>query len=200
MILLTRAARPRTDQSLLDRTHDAEPMNPVSRGFLVHSPSTCRRCSSRISSAILVRDCRTSSANGALGLHKRQDNAGMRLVTAASRCRSSVRRSTALIVRQAGQRTQRYQQRAAIAAPIVGENSIGIRLAWRSFQAAISRSASSRTWASVARRLAASFSAASRRWSFHLAAVEAHTGNTVAGWAVRQATLYVSGDVRTLHL
>src|SRR6516162_2107011 len=52
-----------------------------------------------------------------------------------------------------------------MAAPIVGENSIGIRFAWRSFQAAISRSASSRTRASVARRLAASFSAASRRWS-----------------------------------
>jgi hypothetical protein len=29
-----------------------------------------------------------------------------------------------------------------IAAPIVGENSIGIRLAWRSFQAAIRHSAS----------------------------------------------------------
>ena len=46
-------------------------------------------------------------------------------------------------------------------APIVGENSIGIRLAWRSFQAVIRRSASSSTCASVARRLAASFSAAS---------------------------------------
>ena len=45
-------------------------------------------------------------------------------------------------------------------APIVGENSIGMRLAWRSFQAAIKRSASSSTWASVARRAAASFSAA----------------------------------------
>ena len=52
-----------------------------------------------------------------------------------------------------------------IAAPIVGENSIGIRLAWRSFQAAIRRSASSSTCASVARRSAASFSAACRRWS-----------------------------------
>jgi len=48
-------------------------------------------------------------------------------------------------------------------APIVGEKIIGARDAWRSFQAAIRRSASSSTWASVARRVAASFSAASRR-------------------------------------
>lgn len=41
---------------------------------LSHSPSTCRRCSSRISSAMLVRDSRTSSANGALGRHERQDS------------------------------------------------------------------------------------------------------------------------------
>jgi len=33
-----------------------------------------------------------------------------------------------LIVRQAGQRTQRNQYRAAIAGPIVGENSMGILL------------------------------------------------------------------------
>jgi hypothetical protein len=50
-----------------------------------HSPNTRRRCSSRISSAMLVRDSRTSSANGACGRHERQDSAGMRLVTAASR-------------------------------------------------------------------------------------------------------------------
>jgi len=49
-----------------------------------------------------------------------------------------------------------------MAAPI-GENNIGIRRAWRSFQAAMSRSASSGTWASLARLLAASFSAVSRR-------------------------------------
>ena len=49
-----------------------------------YSPSTRRRCSSRISSAMLVRDRRTSSANGAFGRHERHDNAGMRLVTAAS--------------------------------------------------------------------------------------------------------------------
>ena len=35
-----------------------------------YSPSTRRRCSSRISSAMLVRDRRTSSANGAFGRHR----------------------------------------------------------------------------------------------------------------------------------
>jgi integrase len=49
-----------------------------------YSPSTRRRCSSRISSAMLVRESCTSSANGAFGLHERQDSAGMRPVTAAS--------------------------------------------------------------------------------------------------------------------
>ena len=43
-----------------------------------------------------------------------------------------------------------------MAAPIVGENSMGICPAWRSFQAPIRRSASSSTWASVARLTAAS--------------------------------------------
>src|SRR5262249_49277945 len=52
-----------------------------------------------------------------------------------------------------------------MAAPIVGEKIMGARNAWRSFQAAIRRSASSSTWASVARGVAASFSAASRRLS-----------------------------------
>src|SRR6516164_3883032 len=55
----------------------------MSIAFL-YSPSTRRRCSSRISSATLVRDRRTSSANGAFGRHDRHDSAGMRLVTAAS--------------------------------------------------------------------------------------------------------------------
>jgi hypothetical protein len=49
-----------------------------------YSPSTRRVCSMRISSAMLVRDRRTSSANGAFSRHERLDNAGMRLVTAAS--------------------------------------------------------------------------------------------------------------------
>jgi hypothetical protein len=39
--------------------------------------------SARPSSAMLVRDCK-SSANGACGRHERHDRAGMRLVTAAS--------------------------------------------------------------------------------------------------------------------
>ena len=34
-----------------------------------YSPSTRRRCSSRISSAMLVRESRTSSAKGAFGRH-----------------------------------------------------------------------------------------------------------------------------------
>jgi hypothetical protein len=50
-----------------------------------YSPSTRRVCSIRISSAMLVRDSRTSSANGAFGRHERQDSDGKRLVTAASR-------------------------------------------------------------------------------------------------------------------
>ena len=111
---------------------------------------------------MLIRDNRTSSANGASGRHERQDSAGTRLVTAASRCPSSVRKSIALTVRHAGQRTQRNQYRAAIATPIVGENSIGICFSWRSFQALIRRSASSSICASEARRLAASLSAARR--------------------------------------
>jgi hypothetical protein len=74
-----------------------------------HSPSTRRRCSSRISSALLVRDRRTSSANGASGRHERHESEGMRLVTAASGWRSSLRKSIALIVRHAGQCTHKNQ-------------------------------------------------------------------------------------------
>src|SRR6516225_9878653 len=50
-----------------------------------YSPSTRRLCSSRISSAMLVRDNRTSSANGAFGRQERHDSAGIRLVTATDR-------------------------------------------------------------------------------------------------------------------
>ena len=53
--------------------------------FARYSPSTRRRCSSRISSAMLVCDRRTSSANGAFGRQERHESEGMRLVTAASR-------------------------------------------------------------------------------------------------------------------
>jgi hypothetical protein len=49
-----------------------------------HSLSTRRVCSIHISSAMLVRDSCTSSANGAFGRHDRYESAGMRLVTAAS--------------------------------------------------------------------------------------------------------------------
>jgi hypothetical protein len=54
------------------------------RPRFLYFPSTHRRCASRISSAMLVRESRTNSANGAFGRHDRQDNAGMRLLTAAS--------------------------------------------------------------------------------------------------------------------
>jgi hypothetical protein len=40
-----------------------------------------------------------------------------------------------LIVRQAGHRTQRNRCQAATAEPIVGENSMGIGLAWPSVRA-----------------------------------------------------------------
>jgi hypothetical protein len=50
-----------------------------------YSPNMRRLCSSRISSAMLGRDRRTSSANGGFGRHERQESHGMRLVTAASR-------------------------------------------------------------------------------------------------------------------
>lgn len=55
------------------------------------------------SSAMLVRDSARLRRNGASG-RERQDSAGMRLLTAASRCRSRVRRSIALILRHAGRR------------------------------------------------------------------------------------------------
>jgi hypothetical protein len=45
-------------------------------------------------------------------------------------------------------------QPVVTAAPIVGANSMGTRRAWRSFQAPISRSASSKTRASAAHRAA----------------------------------------------
>ena len=109
-------------------------------------PSTRRVCSSRISSAMLILDSFTSSANGACGRHERHDSAGIRLLTAESGWRSNLRKSTSPVHRQPGQRAHRNQCREAMAAPIVGENNIGILAAWRSFQAPISRSASSSTW------------------------------------------------------
>jgi hypothetical protein len=50
---------------------------------LTESALRAPRALIRISSAMLVRESRTSSANGAWGRHERQDSAGMRLVTAA---------------------------------------------------------------------------------------------------------------------
>jgi hypothetical protein len=78
------------------------------------------------SSAMLCFDSRTSSANGACGRHDRHESAGMRLVTVASGWRSSARKSIEVVVLQPGQRTHRNQQRTVSAAPIVGENSIGM--------------------------------------------------------------------------
>ena len=49
------------------------------RPWSVYSPRIRRRCSSRISSAMLVRDSRTSSANGAFGRQPLHDSAGIRL-------------------------------------------------------------------------------------------------------------------------
>ena len=95
--------------------------------------------SSRISSAMLILDSFTSSANGACGRQERHDSAGIRLLTAASGWRSNPRKSTSPVQRQAGQRAHRNQCREAMAAAIVGENSMGILAAWRSFQALISR-------------------------------------------------------------
>jgi len=44
---------------------------------------------------MLLLDKRTTSASGAFGRQERHESAGMRLVTAASQCRSIVRRSIA---------------------------------------------------------------------------------------------------------
>jgi hypothetical protein len=58
-----------------------------------YSPKIRRLFSIRISSAMLVGERRTSSANGAFGRHERHDSDGIKLLIAASRCRSSARRS-----------------------------------------------------------------------------------------------------------
>ena len=66
-----------------------------------YSPDARRARSSRNSSVMLALESRTSSANGAFGRQERHDSAGMRLVTAASGWRSSVRRSMPLVMCQA---------------------------------------------------------------------------------------------------
>jgi hypothetical protein len=76
---------------------------------------------------MLVRESRTSSANRASGRHDRHDSAGMRLVTAASWCRSSVRKSIALMVWQVGHRTHRKHWRPEGLALVPGSNqAVGI--------------------------------------------------------------------------
>ena len=66
-----------------------------------------------------------------------------------------------------------------MAAPIVGENSIGIRLAWRSFQAAIRRSASFKHLGVGRAPLGRFFLGGLPALILHLAAVEAHVRNRV---------------------
>ena len=63
------------------------PRDEISAEVAAHALLTedCRVWSIRISSALLVGERRTSSANGAFGRHERHDNDGIRLVTAASR-------------------------------------------------------------------------------------------------------------------
>src|SRR5271154_2107260 len=119
-------------------THAAlflHPGLPLPAALDGHSPKMRRVWSSRSSSAMLLSERRTSSANGACGRQARHDS----------------RRSTACVVRQAGQHTHRNHCLALRAQPIVGENSIGMRLACRSFHAETKRLASSRIWGSVAR-------------------------------------------------
>jgi hypothetical protein len=60
-----------------------------------------------------------------------------------SGCRSSRRKPTAWVQQQAGHRTQSHQFVAAMAAPIVGENRSGARLAAAAFSASRRRSSSS---------------------------------------------------------
>ena len=146
-----------------------------------HFPKMRRVCSSCSSSSMFLSERRTSSANGACGRQDRHDSAGMRLLIADHGWRSKVRRSTVWVVRQAGQHTQRNRCRALSAQPIVGENSIGMRWACRSFHADTGRPASSSTCASVVRRTAASFSAACWRRSSILRRLKSHAGSLPNG-------------------
>ena len=61
-----------------------------------------------------------------------------------------------------------------IAAPIVGENSIGMRLAWRSFQASIKRSATLKHLIVGRAARGGLFLGSLPALILHLAAVEAH--------------------------
>ena len=151
---------------------------------VAQSPNARRVCRSCSSSAMLLSERRTSSANGACGRQERHDSAGMRLPIADHGWRSRVRRSTAWVVRQAGQRTHRNQCLPLSAQPIVGENGIGMRLVCRSFHAAMRPPASSRIWASVGRFACRFVLRGCRVLCFHLAAVE---GFRRSGQAASQA-------------
>ena len=69
---------------------------------------------------MLVRDKRTSSANGAFGRHERRERNGMRLVIAAPRCRSSVRKSAPDVARRSFQAaTSRSASRSCSPLPTI---------------------------------------------------------------------------------
>jgi hypothetical protein len=90
-------------------------------------------------------------------------------------------------VRQAGQHTHRNQWRASSAQKIVGENSIGMRLACRSFHAATSRPASARICASVARGIRSLYSGHAIT---HFAQALAECCHEVREWPARTAVDY----------
>ena len=98
---------------------------------------------------------------------------GMRLLIADQGWRSRVRKSTACVVRQARERTPRNQCRALSTQPIVGENSIGMRLAW--FIPCRDQAAGILEHLSLARTLRGRFLRGGRgALHFHLAFVESH--------------------------
>jgi hypothetical protein len=90
------------------------------------------------------------------------------------------------VVWQAGQRTHRNQCLALRAQPIVGENSIGIRLACRSFHAATRRLASSRGLR-LGRALCSRFLLGGcGALSLHLATIESQRGIVVGEMACQR--------------
>jgi hypothetical protein len=116
----------------------------------------------------------------------------MRLVMAASWCRSSDRRSTDCVVRQAGQRTHKNQCRAVIAAPIVGENNMGMCPSCLAFQVVTRRSASAKIWGPRARRASASFAATAARSLSIRRLLKPMADNSAAGWRARQQRYILS--------
>jgi hypothetical protein len=116
-----------------------------------------------------------------VGRHPRHDSFGMSAVSAASRCMSIFRRSTLLVVRHAGHRTCRNQYFAAITAPMVGENSMGMRRSRRAFHSSTRRRASSKICGSKARRDRASFSASVLRADSILWRLKPMAGSSLNG-------------------